>query len=186
MGSWTQALAGNSLRKSFPCQSWLLYCVTSSCDIMLMVTTITTLLHTDNMYLQWTVLHCVIHFLFIHFILHTAGASQWSACLSIVMSFISLELNPSCITPTMWSVEITTFRQFHSVHWQYNSYCGVMCCQSVTVASRSSWIECPGLSEMIHNAIGYDARKQDTLLSVSQYHSLIQNIIVFSLFRPPL
>ena len=65
-----------------------------------------------------------------------------------------------------------------------------MHCQLVTEASCSSRIECPGLSQMIHNAIGFDAhlmqQKQDTLLSVSQYHELTQSIIVFSLFHSPL
>lgn len=44
------------------------------------------------------------------------------------------------------------------------------------------------LSGMIHNVIGYDARnrKQGSLLSVSQYHGLTQNLIVFTLFCFPL
>lgn len=146
----------------------VLHCVTSSCDITVMVMAITTLLQTDNICLQKAVVHCVVHFIFIHFVLHTGGASQWSACLSIVTSFISLELDGSCISPTIWSVEITTFRQ---IHWQYDSSCGTMCCQSVTVASCSSRIGCPGLSEMIHNAIGYDALTENKILCY-QYHNI--------------
>ena len=76
-----------------------------------------------------------------------------------------------CIPPTIWSVEITTFRQIHFVHWQYNNHAGIMCCQSATVASCSSWIECPGLSEMIHNAIGYDALTENKILCY-QHHNI--------------
>lgn len=46
-----------------------------------------------------------------------------------------------------------------------------MCSQSVAVASCISWIECPGLSEMIHNAIGYDALTENKILCY-QYHNI--------------
>lgn len=82
-----------------------------------------------------------------------------------------LELDVSCITSTIWSVEITTFRQIHSVHWQYSSSSGTMCCQSVTVASCRGRIECLALSEMIHNAIGYDALRENKILCY-QYHNI--------------
>lgn len=44
------------------------------------------------------------------------------------------------------------------------------------------------LSGLIHNVIGSNARntKQGSLLSVSQYHGLTQNLIVFTLFCFPL
>lgn len=159
-----------SFPKSLPWSLYFLYCVASPCDITVMVMTITALLQTDRLDLRKAVLH-VIHFLFIRFVLRTGEASQWSACLSIVILFISLELDVSGIARTIWSVEITTFRQIHSVRWQYNSDCGTMCCQSAAVASCSSRIECPGLSEMIHNSIGYDALTENKILCY-QYHNI--------------
>lgn len=76
--------------------------------------------------------------------------------------FISLELDAGYITTTIWSVEITFILYIGNT----TAVCGTMCCQSVTVAlcSSSSRIECPGLSEMIHNAIGYDALTENKIL----------------------
>ena len=115
------------------------------------------------------------------FSFHTFRFCTLAGCLNDLPAWalsscsLVLELDVSCITPTIWSGEITTFRQIHSVHWQHNSYCGTMCCQSVTVASCSGCgggrIECPGLSEMIHNAIGYDALTENKILCY-QYHNI--------------
>ena len=99
-----------------------------------------------------TTLHGIVykmHFLSKDFALHICGGnfdgtSQWSAYFSTVLSFISLEPHPSSITPSMWSVEITKFRQILSAQWQYRSNCGAMCCQLVSVASCRSRIGCPG------------------------------------------
>ena len=45
--------------------------------------------------------------------------SQWSVCLRVVVSSISLQLNASHSTATIWSAEIRIYRQLHFAQWQY-------------------------------------------------------------------
>lgn len=139
------------------------------------------LLQADNM--QFAA-HCVIPF-------HTSSSAYWFRWRFfwglVIHSFIHSEVSASCIAASMWFLAITTFRLQRSLcTMAVQLWYSVFSCSDFGFVLQRDWMSYFISDDSWSYWKWCTNRKQDTLLSLSQYRRLTQTVIALSLSHSPI